>query len=100
MNRREWAEMLLAELNGHAWFLDGYDDAIIGVTDSHVVYDEGKIIDILMADGATADEAWDHYGFNILGSIPPDDDDYPSIIKTIDTEAPSLRETRSGGASA
>ena len=84
MGRREWAEGYLEELNPEALFLDGYDEAIIGITDSRVVYSERAIIDLIMADGCTVDEAWDHLGFNIYGSIPPDGEGYPLIIRAVE----------------
>ena len=83
---REWAEMMLEEINEKALFMDGHDSAIIGITDTRVVYDERKIIEGLMEEGCTEEDAWDHYGFNIQGSLVgrDNDDDYPIIIRTPD----------------
>lgn len=81
---RGWAEEILEELNEQALFMDGFDDAIVGVTcetEPRVVYSEERIIDMLMKEGCTEEEAWDHYGFNIQGSIQPNDHDYPIIIR-------------------
>jgi hypothetical protein len=52
---RDEAEELLTESNPQALFLDGFDDAIIGVSSRInfgpvVNYDEGKILDILAKD--------------------------------------------------
>tara|TARA_R110001599_G_scaffold65898_1_gene186150 strand:+ start:817 stop:1077 length:261 start_codon:yes stop_codon:yes gene_type:complete len=62
----------LVDLSGQtALFADGYDDAIIGVEldyEPRVVYDQNKIIDILMADGMTDEEAQEFFDFNIAGS--------------------------------
>ena len=62
----------LVDLSGqNALFDEGYDDAIIGVEldyEPRVVYDQNKIIDILMADGMTDEEAQEFFDFNIAGS--------------------------------
>jgi hypothetical protein len=62
----------LVDLSGQtALFADGYDDAIIGVEldyEPRVVYDQNKIIDTLMADGMTDEEAQVFFDFNIAGS--------------------------------
>jgi hypothetical protein len=74
MNMREWAEEIVVEVNPDAFFMDDLDEAIIGVTagqagqETLVVYDQALIIEKLIADGATEEEAWDHYGFNIQGA--------------------------------
>ena len=81
MTLRDWAEMILEERDEEALLLDGYDKAIVGIMDGRVVYDEERIIDIIMSEGATNEEAWDHYGFNILGSIQPEGG-YPLFIRT------------------
>lgn len=49
---------------------DGFDEAIIGVDEHNVrvVYDVFKIIDILIQDGMSTDEAYEFYAYNILGS--------------------------------
>lgn len=49
---------------------DGFDEAIIGVDEENVrvVYDVFKIIDILIQDGMSTDEAYEFYAYNILGS--------------------------------
>ena len=81
---REEAEEMLVESNPEALFMDGFDDAILGITERPnlgpvVAYDEDKIIDILIAqmepdlddlDGRTefdvkVEMAFDYYGYNI-----------------------------------
>lgn len=49
---------------------DGYDEALVGVTtDGLAVYDNYKIISILMErDGMDEDEAIEFFDFNIAGS--------------------------------
>lgn len=95
MNKREYIEEQLAELNENALFMDGHDDAIIGVTGTTepvVVYSEQAIIDGLITEMVSEgtpyeqaeEDAWDHYGFNILGSLVGDRENYPIIIRTID----------------
>lgn len=82
---REWAEEMLQDENPEALFMDGLDDAIVGVTvgqagqNALVVYDERKIIDILAQDSSEED-AWDHYGFNIQGAYVGEHT--PIIIRT------------------
>ena len=81
---REEAQEILEESNPEALFMDGFDDAIIGIAERPnlgpvVAYDEDKIIDILIAqmepdlddlDGRTefdvkVEMAFDYYGYNI-----------------------------------
>jgi len=81
---REWVDEIAEAMDVEMLVMDGLDDAIIGVTsetEPRVVYSEGLIIKVLMEDGCTEEEAWDHYGFNILGSLQADHA-YPVIIKT------------------
>jgi len=52
---REEAEELILESNPQALFLDGFDDAIIGIAERPnltpiIAYDEDKIIEKLMSD--------------------------------------------------
>lgn len=54
-------------------FADGFDDAIIGVTQQFnslsVAYDKDKCIDILIAkDNMTIDDAEEYFNYNIIGS--------------------------------
>jgi hypothetical protein len=75
---REWAEEMLED-EPEALFMDGLDEAIIGVTvgqagqERLVVYDEDLIIKTLVEDMDGEEEdaeasAWEHYGFNVQGS--------------------------------
>lgn len=50
----------------------GFDDCIIGLAEqfSHgptLVYDRDKVIDTLLREGLTEEEAWEHFQFNIIG---------------------------------
>ena len=51
-------------------FVDGFNDAIIGVDEVNlrVVYDIDEIINILMRDEMTFDDAFDYYDYNIAGA--------------------------------
>jgi hypothetical protein len=51
-------------------FVDGFDDAILGVDDRDrkVVYSVKKIFAILKTQGMTETEAMEYYEFNVLGS--------------------------------
>jgi hypothetical protein len=47
----------------------GYDDAIVGVSSKEiVVYSINKIVEILMAEGMTDEEALEFFEYNIEGS--------------------------------
>lgn len=72
-DRREIVEEALEELNPEALFMDGLDEALLGYASQQSqrflpVYSYTKIISILMSDGATYEEAVDHFGFNIEGA--------------------------------
>lgn len=56
--------------DGELIFVDGFDDAIIGVDyHSHrVIYSTCKCIDIMIAEGMEEEDAWDHFGYNIAGA--------------------------------
>lgn len=51
---------------------DGFDKAIVGVVQrmgiQAICYDEDKVIDILMEDGMTYEEAVEYFDFNIAGA--------------------------------
>lgn len=53
-------------------FADGYDDAIIGVTqvrgDNVVLYDISKILKILEGQGMSSDEAVEFFEYNVAGA--------------------------------
>jgi hypothetical protein len=71
LSKRDAVIELVGLSGQNALFADGYDDAIIGVEldyEPRVVYDQNKIIDILMADGMTDEEAQEFFDFNIAGS--------------------------------
>ena len=81
--KRAWCEERLLELHPEALFLDGFDAAILGLTcedDPRVVYDEEAMVGILVDEGATAEEAYDHLSYNVYGSMRPDPE-YPIIIR-------------------
>ena len=71
---REVVERGLQELNPEALFMDGLDDAILGIGNQYskppvVVYDESRILNVLMDEqGMSHDEAWEWYSFNIAGA--------------------------------
>lgn len=55
-----------------AVLLDGLEGAIIGITEEfgngpRVLYSKSKIIEILTSQGMEFDEAYEYYGYNILG---------------------------------
>lgn len=68
--RDEWCE--LAD-DYELLFADGFDEAIVGVASRIseppvVVYDIGKVLDVLVAQGLTPEEAEEHFHYNVAGS--------------------------------
>ncbi len=54
-------------------FADGFDTAIIGfTTKDRAVYCTDEIIRILIDEGMSEEDAWDHFYFNIDGSYVGD----------------------------
>jgi hypothetical protein len=51
-------------------FIDGFDDAIIGVDEVNlrVVYDIDEVINTLIMDGMDVDDAIEYYEYNIAGA--------------------------------
>ena len=68
------AKSLIARTTGVEMLkIDGFDDAIIGLTDSwlpepKLVYDGQKILEILMSQGMSDLEALEYCNFNIEGA--------------------------------
>lgn len=63
MTKRDWVAMF----NPDAVMWDGFDDAVIGMTDNgNVAYDVTKIHEILESQGMTIDEAIEFAEYNIL----------------------------------
>ena len=73
MDRAE-AEGLLENMDEDALFMDGYDDAILGIgaqftKGPYVVYNREKCIQILVdRDGMSYDEAEEFFQFNTEGA--------------------------------
>jgi hypothetical protein len=62
---------------------DGFDDAIIGVDDNNlkIVYDIDEVINILIREGMSVDEAIEYYEYNIAGAYVGENT--PSFIRLI-----------------
>jgi hypothetical protein len=62
---------------------DGFDEAIIGVDDNNlkIVYDIDEVINILMREGMSVDEAIEYYEYNISGAYVGDNT--PIFIRLI-----------------
>jgi len=62
----------MQDMNPDALKMDGYDDCIAGIVlgykGSCLLYDMGKVIDKMMADGMTEDEAYEYFDYNVLGA--------------------------------
>ena len=68
-NKRELIEEQYSEI----MFCDGYDDCIVGIVDKFgsepiVCYDKNKIIDKMIEDGMTTDDAYEYFDFNVIGA--------------------------------
>lgn len=66
-------EYLYEVLDEEAVIYDGFDEAVLGVSerfgeDAVIIYDKEKVIDILMKDGMTDEEAIEHFYYNVLGT--------------------------------
>lgn len=64
----EYAEETQQEL----LLADGFDDCILGIgeqfTKTFVVYDKGKVLQALVRQGMSPDEAQEYFNFNIVGA--------------------------------
>lgn len=49
---------------------DGLDDAILGIEENsmRLVYSKSKVIEILMSEDMTEEDALEHYYYNIVGA--------------------------------
>lgn len=78
--------MNLQELLDHyqCLIMPGFDDALLGVATqfnkTFAVYDELKIIQILVEQGMSQEDAWDYYSFNIAGAFLGDST--PAFLST------------------
>lgn len=66
---RDW----LAEIDDTMLLMDGFDDCLIGYVEQFgrppiALYDRDKVIERLMEDGMTDEEAYEFYDFNQLGA--------------------------------
>ena len=76
---------IICELYDELMIADGFDDCIIGVAETagqkaRVAYDMQKVIEQLMSDGISEDDAWEYFEFNILGAYVGETT--PVFIKT------------------
>ena len=63
----------LAEENPDAMTFDGFDDALLGISyrfgrEALALYSYEKIIEVLLRDGGTYEEAAEYYDFNMIGA--------------------------------
>lgn len=63
----------VAEMNPEALFADGFEAALIGYgerfgQDPVALYDKTKVLAVLEADGASYDEAHEHWEYNVIGA--------------------------------
>ena len=72
-NKRKIIDECLQEQEISTLTMDGLDDALLGLSTrmnepTVAVYSQSKIIEILVKDGMSHEEAYEHFGFNIAGS--------------------------------
>ena len=68
-NRNKELVEEIKEMNPEAMFADGHDHAIMGYSsDGKVVYSANQIIDGLMNEGMTNEDAVEYFHFNIEGA--------------------------------
>ena len=67
-NKEELWEQLV---DNECLLADGFDEAVIGITfgvNAVAVYSVGKILDILVDEGMSMEDAIEHFEYNIAGS--------------------------------
>ncbi len=72
-NKEKIIDFYCQEDDDNLIFMDGFDDAIVGVmgafgSEYKVCYDKNKVFDILIKDGMTYEEAVEWYEYNIIGA--------------------------------
>ncbi len=78
---REWIDETCDVRGITAFCADGFDDAILGMLGDVVAYSTKKILNILIKEGMSYEEALEYFDFNIAGSLG---EGYPVYID--DTE--------------
>jgi len=76
----------VAEIDPDLVMADGYDDCIIGISNefgrpARVAYDRSKVIEKLIGEGCTLEEAEEFFEFNIIGAFVGDRT--PAYIETL-----------------
>ena len=68
--------------------LEGFESCLIGYTycnygPARPIYDVDKYIKVLMKrDKMTEEQAWEHFDYNVLGSINEKDNKYPILSRS------------------
>lgn len=68
---RKALEQMLEDADESTLTADGFDAAIVGITDTspiRVVYDHDTCVRVLMADGMSEEDALEHMSFNVTGA--------------------------------
>ena len=75
LEKQSQFDFLLEKTEMHGSFLtaDGFDDAIVGICHSFgkeptVCYDQRKILDTLVSQGMSEEEAQEYFDYNIIGA--------------------------------
>lgn len=69
MNKLEAVNEYLENMEVSALSADGFDDALLGVSDDRLVYSVTKCLEILIArDKMSKEEAYEYFEFNVEGA--------------------------------
>ena len=82
---------IIAEVNPEAMLMDGFDDCIIGMCDRFgsqpiVAYDYDKVIEKLIKDGMSGEDAVEFHAYNQLGAYVGEST--PCFIRALGEEKP------------
>ena len=78
---RDWIDETCDIRGINALCADGFDEAILGMLGDVVAYSTKKILDILMEQGLSYEDAQEHFDFNIAGSMG---EGYPVYIDDLE----------------
>lgn len=69
MNKLELVNQYLEDTDITTLSADGFDDAILGISDDKIVYSITKCLDILIKrDKMSKEEAYEYFEFNVEGA--------------------------------
>ena len=87
-SKKEILDILNRENDNYVMLLEGFESCLIGYTycnygPARPIYDVDKYIKVLMKrDKMTEEQAWEHFDYNVLGSINEKDNKYPILSRS------------------